>query len=313
MGYLSHVRNDYVNGQLSFEEVKRKYVSWVNRDEYLVFYSEIENKNGENLYYAIKCAKRGNDVYRNRIYKRFREFYDLRKIDNEIVFCDNHKISASNIFFLTLTYDTKLCSIDEAWEKIGKQFNEFLTNIKNNFGKCYIIRCFESFKNGYPHIHAILFFQDASFKIIKNVKVLRNKKKIRYLLETPIKEYFESKWHSFIKIEALKDLGGLFYLLKYITKVQFSQNNFSTNARLWLHGKRSYSMSMYFKDYFLNFIGLLPIRLDTNQHNSKESLNLFYVTTIQATKEGLNPFFKFFLNMDWHGENSFWWIFNERL
>jgi hypothetical protein len=110
--------------------------------------------------FAIKCSKRGNDVYRNRVYRRFKQ---LASLVEQIIFFNrksrriNQKTRA---MFVTLTYDTKLCSFDKAWKNIGDEFNRFMSFIRKNFGKVACCRVFEAYENGYPHIHCILLFEE---------------------------------------------------------------------------------------------------------------------------------------------------------
>jgi hypothetical protein len=42
--------------------------------------------------------------------------------------------------------------------------------IRSHFGKVSCCRVFESFDNGYPHIHCILLFQEYSFSVFRDAK-----------------------------------------------------------------------------------------------------------------------------------------------
>ena len=108
---------------------------------------------------AVKCAKRGNDVYKSRVERRFRGI--CRLSENLIFFNpkDRNSNRTTKALFLTLTYDTKRSSYSEAWKSIGVEFNSFMAKIRKEFGKVSSCRVFESFENGYPHIHCILLFE----------------------------------------------------------------------------------------------------------------------------------------------------------
>jgi hypothetical protein len=108
---------------------------------------------------AVKCSKRGNDVYRSRVKSRF---IGLSKKAEQLEFFnpkDRSNDKATYALWVTLTYDTKLCSYKEAWAQIGIEFNGFMAYVRSHYGKVSCCRVFESFENGYPHIHCILLFQ----------------------------------------------------------------------------------------------------------------------------------------------------------
>ena len=81
---------------------------------------------------------------------------------------DRNNEKNTSALWVTLTYDTKLCSYKEAWEQIGIEFNNFMAYVRSNFGKVSCCRVFESFENGYPHIHCILLFQEYTFSVFKD-------------------------------------------------------------------------------------------------------------------------------------------------
>lgn len=65
---------------------------------------------GNYEYVAVKCAKRGNDVYLLRVENRLRGLgFHIPDVN-----IDFTKHPFTNMLFITLTYDTKLCSFDEA-------------------------------------------------------------------------------------------------------------------------------------------------------------------------------------------------------
>jgi len=74
---------------LSVPEIVDKFSEWVSEDKYMIlhrvkmkqFQIRDTRKNKplivsfpvESDFFGIKCSKRGNDVYRNRVYRRFKE------------------------------------------------------------------------------------------------------------------------------------------------------------------------------------------------------------------------------------------------
>ena len=217
--------------------------------------------------FAIKCSKRGNDVYRNRVYRRFKQ---LASLVEQIIFFNrksrriNQKTRA---LFVTLTYDTKLCSFDEAWKNIGDEFNRFMAFIRKNFGKVACCRVFEAYENGYPHIHCILLFEEKEFKVFMD-------KKGQFRIKE--KGVVASGWRSHTDVKAMSSLGrGLSYLKKYLLKSIDVQNKDSktlkTLALTWLFNKRAFSLSGKFRKMFIDLI--------KTKHNSNHK-------TTQITLEG---------------------------
>src|SRR4030067_1752645 len=96
-----------------FDDIIEKYEVWVLNHRYMVMAHEREawkEEAGQFEYVAVKCAKRGNDVYVSRVDRRL---YGLGFHVPNVDF-DFEKHTYTHILFITLTYDTKLCSFDEA-------------------------------------------------------------------------------------------------------------------------------------------------------------------------------------------------------
>jgi len=204
----------------------------------------------ESDYFAIKSSKRGNDVYRQRVYSRFK---GLASFVKKLVFFypkDSEEEKKTRALFVTLTYDTKLCSFGDAWKNIGVEFNRFMSNVRKNFGKVSSCRVFESFENGYPYIHCILLFKEIEFE------VFRDKKRYFRVKE---KEIIAKGWHSYVDVKAMSSLGdGFRYLKKYLLKSIDKENKDSkalkTLALGWLFNKRAFSVSGKFKQLLTDLI-----------------------------------------------------------
>jgi hypothetical protein len=217
-------------------------------------------KKWRNDVYAVKCAKRGNDVYRSRVESRFR---GLRRYSEDITFFnpkDRGKKETSALW-VTLTYDTKRCLYGEAWEKIGVEFNGFMSYLRRNFGKISSCRVFEAFENGHPHIHCILIFKEHRFSVFRDSK---NQFRIRE------KEVITQGWHSNVDVKAMSSIGGgLSYLKKYLLKgidvERADSKGLKTLALCWAYRKRAFSVSGQFRKALSDLISYL--------HNSnKESV-----------------------------------------
>ena len=200
---------EYLKQNYSVDEIVEKYKEWVSIATYMIL-SKWNKEKSKNDVFAIKCSKRGNDVYRSRVQNRFvglshkaekLEFFSPKDRNNEKTTC---------ALWVTLTYGTKLCSYKEAWEQIGIEFNNFMTFVRSNFGKVSCCRVFESFENGYPHIHCILLFQEYTFSVLRDAKGQ---------FRVHEKNVIVQGWHSLVDVKAMSSLaGGFAYLKKYLLK-----------------------------------------------------------------------------------------------
>ena len=167
---LAFARNYFlefaVNKDIDFDELEKFYVGWLDYDEYIVFQKQTDKLTVtgeiEKETVAIKGAKRGNDVYAWRIWKRLKFLYSLK---NRSFFNLHGNVKSSNLLFVTLTNDVKLSTIREAWETIGEDFNRWIRNLRKKFGRVSYLRCWEASKRGYPHVHLLMIFHDYTFRI----------------------------------------------------------------------------------------------------------------------------------------------------
>ena len=173
-------------------EIVEKYRKWVSEDKYMIL-SRVKMKKYkirdsrknkpiivefpiESDYFALKCSKRGNDVYRQRVYRRFKGLASLVEKKSFFNPKDRKQNKKTRALFVTLTYDTKRCSFDHAWKNIGIEFNRFMSHVRKKFGKVSSCRVFEAFANGHPHIHCVLLFEEKEFKVFIKTKHNSNHK-----------------------------------------------------------------------------------------------------------------------------------------
>jgi len=289
---LFYVRKEYFEwNNISEDEVIDWWDLWRKQDTYIVLQREEEIKSigidgTEFTDYkvvtkAIKCAKRGNDVYFFRVRNRLNQLLQICKSNQKLIWKDEDGYY-TQFLYLTLTYDTKRCTVREAWEEIGKEWNRFLSYLKKKFGVISVIRTWESFENGYPHIHAVIYFFETAFRVIKY-------KRRRYtewrLYDKKLKEEINKGWHSFVDIQAIENTKRLQYIFKYILK-ELKNNNREqqkqkrTLAMMWLFRKQSFSISNDFitelASYTHSNIVSDSERLDPIMHNSNwEFVGLF--------------------------------------
>lgn len=216
--------------QGNFDELKTVYNQWRNEVEYMVI-GEKRNRTLLDKFhltysnFAVKCAKRGNDVYiQRRIRQRLKPLLNLDQMVKE------KKIYA---VFITLTCDVnRYGSRMEAWKDIGIRWNRLISwvrrkrqNRRYDYNSRYIgfFRVFESTKKGYPHIHAILFFK-------KDVWIPKRK--------------FDELWGAHTWIEKCRNVKGtITYLVKYLEKSFIEASHMLTPSILWMLGLRSFGVS----------------------------------------------------------------------
>jgi hypothetical protein len=257
MSSLQAFLRDYVRLNYSVPEIVERYVSWVSEDKYMIL-SRWNKEGWKNDVFAVKCAKRGNDVYHSRVYSRFRGLCSR----SEDLFFFNPKdrgVKKTRALWVTLTYDVKLCPFQEAWSNIGVEFNRFMAFVRKQFGKVSCCRVFESFENGYPHIHCILLFE-AWFSVFRDAKG-------QFRIHE--KDVFGEGWHSNVDIKAMSSLaGGLSYLKKYLLKgtdfQKADSKGLKTLALCWTYRKRAFSVSGSFRKALTDLIEAL--------HNSNKRM-----------------------------------------
>ena len=258
MPSLNGFLKDYLRLNFSLEEIVDKYVEWVSEATYMIL-SKWNKEEWKNDVYAVKCAKRGNDVYRSRVESRFKGV--SRRAEDVVFFNPKDRgVKTTRAIWNTLTYDTKLCSSKESWERIGVEFNRYMAYVRRHFGKISSCRVFESFENGYVHIHCILLFEEYSFSVFRDAK---GQFRVRE------KDVLAKGWHSNVDVKAMSSLaGGFAYLKKYLLKgIDFEgadSKGLKTLALCWVNRKRAFSVSGQFRKALNDLI--------TDLHNSNKKL-----------------------------------------
>ena len=251
MSSLRYFLKEHARLNYSLDQIVEQYEEWVSEDVYMIF-TKWNKKKWKNDVYAVKCAKRGNDVYRSRVKRRF---IGLRRYSENIVFFNpkDRGKKTTRALWITLTYDTKRCLYGEAWENIGVEFNRFMSYLRRKFGKISSCRVFESFENGHPHLHCIIIFKEHSFSVFRDSK---GQFRIRE------KEVIAQGWHSNVDVKAMNSVaGGLSYLKKYLLKgidvEKADSKGLKTLALCWLYRKRAFSVSGQFRKALADLIRYL--------------------------------------------------------
>lgn len=269
---LSRVRELFKGNidQSSISLLIKLFRTWKNTSEYLLLFGE-NSFSGEQLRLAVKCSKRGNDVFSRRLDQKLGFLGELEGIE---LFkpedFDSGKKIYSNLLFVTLTYNSNRCCLKEAWKSYQSEWNLWITNLRNKYGSIDVLKFSEAFPGekgrsfGYPHIHAVLLFKEARFQVFPSLEKTRSGEVgLVYRIQEKDALAAQGKWHSFIDVKAIssgRSLGG--YLRKHTKNCHYgdSAEALVTQSLLWLYRKQTFSMSSGFRKS-LEFI--------TNMHVSK--------------------------------------------
>jgi hypothetical protein len=125
----------------------------------------------------------------------------------------SHDTFTDNTFHMTLTYDPNHITIGHAWRNVSPDYQEFVAWIRRHFGTCAVSRIYVAQKNGYPHIHVIITFQDHAWTVRKRGGKLRLRAR-GPCGKSPTEEYLASGWtHGKLYVVGVYDPPGLFAYL----------------------------------------------------------------------------------------------------
>jgi len=251
----------FCNNSIDFSLLEDLFSYWRDFSEYIILRrAKVEPRTFKTNweYVAVKCSKRGNDVYTSRIKKRFSWLRSCMQ-DLEFFHASDFKTDRevkTQMLWLTLTYDSKRCTRRQAWENIGVEWNRFISAMRRRYGKISVLRSWEAYENGYPHIHALMWFHDSQFAVFPHL----NAKQGQFSYRIKEKREFEDLWHSFVDAEAMPSMSkAVGYVLKYQMKVNQGaeaegSKGVKTLAFMWLFRKRSYSVSGSWRQIFSDLI-----------------------------------------------------------
>lgn len=247
---LKAVRSAYFLEQaITLPEVVNLYRDWRDTSEHIVLSYDEEYESGlwdpvtytETHYMCIKASKKGNDVYRYLLAKKWRKVTELKDVT---FFNDNWGVKETSMLSVTLTYNTSRSPVDAAWITHGEEWHLFLAKLTQEYGDVEFIRVWESHSNFYPHCHAVIVFKKHKFQVWEQKNKDGSKK---WRISDHDAKKIGSFWHSFSDIAAVSSTGiALQHLAKYLTKDLMSEKGDKTNAMTWLHRKQTYAISHKF-------------------------------------------------------------------
>ena len=249
--------------------LKEAFRSWQGYDEYMLLRGE-QFKTGKEMFLAVKCSKRGNDVFARRLDRRLGFLGRIRDVKLfDVKDFKPSKVVETNLLWVTLTYDSKRCSLDEAWNYCMDEFNVFITNLRNRYGRIDVLRFIQPFDDpkgeayGYPHFHSVLLFREAKFRVFPHMEedkegamALRFRIREKYELEA------QGRWHSFVDVQALSSVRAVAnYCRKYAQNVCYgdSEKAVLNSSVAWLYRKQTFSLSGGFRENYSEFIDTLHL------------------------------------------------------
>lgn len=263
---LKPARNQFNDlGQRDIPVLIECFEYWKGFDEYLVIRDTKKNE-----YFAVKCSKRGNDVYERRLKEKlgFLKNYMGKKLFSIDDFRDKQCIKVrSPLLWITLTYDPSRYSLVDAWNNIHSEFNLWITNLRNKYGRIYYVSFIQPFPDyrgkayGYPHFHVLAIFEDVEFNVFHNLEFNEQRElELTYRIKEKYQVEAQGNWHSWIDIKALSDGKHAYnYVLGYAKNVCYGDTDKSkiNNAISWLFRKKSFNMSGDFRLKYSDLISTL--------------------------------------------------------
>jgi hypothetical protein len=234
-------------------------------------------KSGEISFVGVKASKRGNDVCSKRQNEKIQFLRTLRKDAHFFSMEDALAGKAlANVLWVTLTFDSKLCSLHEAWINLSPRISRFLDGLKRRYGDVQHWLTPEVFPEefqedgetpakgfGYPHVHMILMFKDQKFRVFPWMeKDEEGRETLSYRIQERDQLREAGDWHSFIQVNALRNASGVVgYCRKHMENTIQGESSqaFLNNSIMWLYRKKSYSMSQDFRACFVEFITTMQV------------------------------------------------------
>jgi hypothetical protein len=275
---LERLRTALYHKETTQEVVSKTYSDWVSNNQYMIFEQKRHHSTIRQI--ASLIPKRENPKYAWKVRKRWQEFtlpFEYQqKIEDEKGTLVSITETTTNVLFLSLTWDISICDWKTAWDSVSYFWNLMMANLRRKYGRVLTARVYESSKQGYPHIHCILYFPDNGFPTF--LKWSKKQKRHVWRIPFPEVEKLRNLWHSFIDVQGMVNLAdGLKYLGKYVTKGtdlesdDLTGKGLITLANTWAFRKRAYSLGVKFKEaIFQKYLSLDLTRISITQTVSEQ-------------------------------------------
>ena len=272
---MHHVR-DFIPkpSQTDIPLMKDIYRYWANQDEWLLL-EGTNFESGEKQRIAVKCSKRGNDVFNDRLEKRLgflRLLEDQAFFNSKDVPIENSKAKTevqTKMLWVTFTSDPSLKSLDEAWRSDSHDWNLMITKLRKRYGKISVLQFIEAFPDnqglayGYPHHHAVLFFHETKFNVFLHYDKDPKGEGISYRIRESSEVKTTAQWDAFVDIKALRTMDSVIDYCRKHEEGSFvlDRNDGSVNNEAlmnctlgWFYHKRTFSVSQGFREALSDLI-----------------------------------------------------------
>lgn len=205
--------------------------------------------------FPVAC-KRGNETYVDITKKRLAPLLCQEPLFYfDTAYNSKRRITRyTNMLYVTGTTDPDKRTIGGAWLSFPRAWNSFITNLRKQFGELVFIRSWQSQKNGYPHFHAIIYFNSVNFSVVPNFGNeglswrISSRQKLHKRDKLTIRQRLKEAWQwGHLDIVCISDTQGCFKdLLKYVLRDLEGGESDLTNAMIWFFGKHSFGFSRNF-------------------------------------------------------------------
>ena len=201
---------------LNEKDLVNSFLDWKDEDCIITFHNDTTDESYEKL-----SPKRGNETYaknKRKVAWEINKGLSKMRFDFPVARSRNI-VRAVHLLMITLTFDPKKVSKEEAWHLLttkGKAFNRFSANLSKMFGTKATWKIKEANSSGYPAPHIFVMLD-------KPIRAFRFHGKWR-LQSNHILERLRGVWrYGFIDVEAIVDnkvkkRKVVGYLTKYLTK-----------------------------------------------------------------------------------------------
>lgn len=240
-----YIRGAYFSKFIGLDTVVSAMKEWRDTPEYL-WLDALDSSDKVLGSVFVRAAKRGNDVYKNRLSNKFGFFEYLPPIH---FFCEEWGHKTTPMLFLTLTIDPSQVNndIDEAWRTISWELHSFETKLRQAYGSFVHLRVWEAHASGYPHCHVVVYFPHRTFEVWEHLTSPDppDEPKRTWRVSNASRDKIESFWTlGHVDIQGVADThGALSEVRKYITKSIWTEKGDLTLACCSLFNKQSYSLS----------------------------------------------------------------------
>jgi len=253
-GFTRFVTVKVLDHRLSDAEWDRiDEVSLAWRDQREVLPVEFVLRDGSARHSFSVVPKRGNDVYVKNIKRQLDVFISGEPL---VFFDPSWGKKSTPMLYITCTCDHAIVGEDPGvvWLRFGKMWNNFISKLRQRYGKTAYIRAWQSQNNRYPHVHCLVLFVDRIKDPFNVVEWVNKDGSVSYRLpaNSNDRKFIKNAWSfGFCDVKCIQDTSSSFKdLLKYVTRDLEGGESVKTNSAVWFFQKRSFAVSDEFEKFF---------------------------------------------------------------